>query len=160
MITGTIRGVFLGFLVALCAASSCSSQRDVYYIPQGGSGWYGVVHEQSGWPLLDRDALGEIHRFGNDGILLTASPLVEASGRAEFYFVDASGGRMRIQTSPTGGGGLVWGRHTESLREAGYPELTMYWFFIGSEAASKQAGEEALRARVDQVRKKLKHAPD
>jgi hypothetical protein len=104
--------------------------------------------------------LGEIHRFENDGILITSSPLVEASRRAEFYFADASGGRTRIHTSPNGGGGLVWGGSTQSLREAGFPELTMYWFFIGSEAALRQAGEGALSARVDQVRNKLKHAPN
>lgn len=147
--------LILGCLVLLCGAASCSSRCDIYLIPKDSNGWYAVVFDQQGFPPLEAEGENAVFRFGADRILITSSILNEGHRRAEYFFTDAVGNRVRAMTSPIGGGGQIWDRHTSSRREIGKADLLIYCFFVGPETVCQRSSQNELEAQVESVRAKL-----
>ena len=147
--------VALGGITA-CGLYKQNLRKEIYLIPKETAGWFVVVFDQKDWPPLETEEGADVYRLSTDKLLITSTKLREDPFHAEFYLVDGTGGRVRLTTSLTGGGGQVWGDHTFSIRTIGKVDVSGYCFFVGSEDALKRSSEKELDERIELAREKLK----
>ena len=145
----------IAFIFVIFGMTACNLRKDIYLLPKGSSGWFVVVFAQNGWPPLATTNNTVVYQFGADKLLITSSHLAEGKSQAEYCYLDGID-RVKLLSTPIGGGGKVWGRRTFSTIGQGQVSLSGETFFIGSEAAFLIAGENEFQELKAAAGTKLK----
>lgn len=118
--------------VAMLALAGCSKARtaSVYEIPEGFTGWVLIEFGNKNCPPLERKDGKHIIVIGSDGHFCTSSQLEYGWAKDTYFYVGKS--RTEIQSTMSGGSGLIWGGSTGGV-QTGSVEKTYTRFFVGTE---------------------------
>ena len=132
----------LVIFISILAWSGCSRPPRtacVYEIPEGFTGWVLIEFGNSNCPPLEKRNGELIFKVGSDGRFCTSSRLEYGWAKDAYFYVGKS--RTAIQSTVSGGSGLIWGGSTGSV-QAGSVEKKYEKFFVGTEQQFTNATDQ------------------
>jgi hypothetical protein len=129
-------------LLSVIVLPACGHARTpcVYEIPSGYTGWVLIEFERPDAPPLPKRDGKLIFHVGGDGHMATSSKCEFGWSHDEYFYVGTT--PIELERTAWGGGGQIWAGSNGSTQTAGQRPRTYETFFVGSEAAFKNAGIE------------------